>query len=476
MTTPQSGDGRTTGAASAAASVAAATLGLLTTVLVSGTSLVDTVHRSVPIHVAIETTAALVSLFAAVLVHGRFRSTLQLRDLLLVAALGTFAATNLLFAALPAFLTSDPGSFRTWAPTAGTLLASLLLAAAPFTPERILHRPRFAERFAAAAYLGALSAISLAVLAAGSLLPPALSPSTVPQPPRWLHLAGHPAVLTAQFATLALFAAAAIGYGRIAARDGDGLARWLAVAATFGAFARLNYSLLPSLYTDWLSAGDALRLACFLCVFAGAVHEARRIQRTLATAAVADERRRIARDLHDGVTQDLAFIVQQARHIAERDGAAEFARMAEAAQRALDESRQATAALVRPAESPLGEALAETARDAAGREGTEVEIDVHPDIEVPARMQQELLRAVREAVINAARHGGARHVVLVVRAEPHLCISVTDDGRGFDPELARSAPGRFGLESMAARMEAIGGDVSISSSPGAGSEVRLTVP
>jgi signal transduction histidine kinase len=261
-----------------------------------------------------------------------------------------------------------------------------------------------------------------------------------------------------------------------AARTADPLMRWLAVAATLGGFARVNYFLFPSLYTAWFSAGDGLRLACFLALFAGGVQETRRLQRALAAAAVLEERRRIARDLHDGVAQDLAFIVQQLRHIAARpDATVNLDALLRAAEGALDESRHAIAALARRAGAPLGEAVATTAREAAEREGAAVEVDAPAALDVPDRTQQEVLRVVREAVINAVRHGGARLVRVQVREQPALCVSVIDDGNGFDV-TAEPRDGSFGLAGMAARVESIGGELTIRSEPGRGTEVRVTVP
>ena len=94
----------------------------LFTVLVSVSSAVSFAYRNPPLHVAVETAAALISLVAAQLVWGRFRQSFQLRDLLLVASLGMFAAANLLFSAVPAIVDDHPGSFATWAPAAGRLL------------------------------------------------------------------------------------------------------------------------------------------------------------------------------------------------------------------------------------------------------------------------------------------------------------------------------------------------------------------
>src|SRR5215210_4891737 len=104
----------------------------LFTLLVSVTSVVRFAYRSPSLHVAVETAAALISLLAAQLMYGRFRRSLDRRDLLLTAALALFAAGNLLFAAVPAVanLGSDP--FETWSRAVATLLAATLLAAGAF--------------------------------------------------------------------------------------------------------------------------------------------------------------------------------------------------------------------------------------------------------------------------------------------------------------------------------------------------------
>jgi signal transduction histidine kinase len=452
----------------APATAAAGAAGLAVTVAVL-TGLVDVAYRSPPLHAAVETAAALASIVAAQSIYGRFRSSLQLRDLVLTASLGVFAVVNLAFTAVPAVLSGPPGPFRTWAPLLGHLAATALFASAAFLPDRILHRPGEAALRTLGLSAGAVAVIAAIVLALGETLPVAARPTSTPSGP---HVVGNPLVLAVQLASTALFAAAAVRFTQRAARAGDGLVRWLAVAAVLGGFARLNYFLFPSLYTPWFYAGDALRLACFLALFAGGVHETRRMQRALAASAVLEERRRIARELHDGVTQDLAYIVQQLRHA--RGGAAADA-LVRAAEDALDESRHAISALNRPAGGLLGEAVAIVATEAAEREGRLVDVDVAGDVAVPGRTLQEVLRVVREAVVNAIRHGDAQRIRVVVHDHPRVCVSIADDGSGFDPERAPRA-GRVGLEGMAARVAAIGGELTVSSEPGRGTEVRVTLP
>jgi signal transduction histidine kinase len=146
-----------------------------------------------------------------------------------------------------------------------------------------------------------------------------------------------------------------------------------------------------------------------------------------------------------------------------------------AGQRALDESREAVATLARPPSQPLAQALAETAREAAEREGTTVDTDLVAGVAVPGPTQEAMVRVLREAVINAARHGGARCIRVQLREEPKLCLSVSDDGRGFDVADAAAAPGHHGLRGMAERVQGIGGELSIDSEPGHGTRVRVVV-
>jgi signal transduction histidine kinase len=454
----------------------AASTGLAVTLLTTGTSLIAFAYASVPLHVAVETVAAMVSVVAAQLVYGRFRRSLQLHDVLLLAGLCSFAATNLLFSAVPAVFDANPGRFATWAPVGGSLLSTALLAAAAFQPERTLHRPAVAARRSLLASAAGLAAIAVVVLVAGDALPTAVDPGVGPTDVEAPGIATDPVVLTTQVLSMALFAAAAAGFAARSARTGDLLARWLAVGATLGAFARLNYALFPSLYTEWFYTGDVLRLGCFVAIFVGAVHETRRVQDALAASALVGERERIARNLHDGVAQDLAFIVQQLRHIAESQATPRIDRLVRAAERALDESRHAVAALTSAGDRPLGEVLAATAHEAGEREGSTVEADLPADIAVPPRTQEELLRLVREAVINAARHGRAQRIRVELRDAPQLCLDIIDDGSGFDPEAARAAPGRLGLASMRARVTAIGGELTITSERGRGTRIRVTLP
>ena len=386
----------------------AAVAGLFT-LLLSVISAVSFAYRNPALHVAVETAAVVISLVAAQLVWGRFRQSLQLRDLLLVASLGTFAAANLLFSAVPAIVDDHPGSFATWAPAAGRLLGAVLLTLSIVVPERVLRRPRREVRRVLLGSLLGLAGVGVAAALAGDALgvaiPAKLSPATSGTP----HPVGNPSVLGIEAAVMLLFAIATFGYAKLAERTGDGLARWLAIAGTLGVFSRLNYVLFPSLYSPYFYTGDVLRLGFFLSLAMAGALEMRRLQHVLATAAVLGERERIARDIHDGVAQDVAFILQHGRRLARKPGGGGRPRRARHSggarpRRVPTCDRRADAT----GDESLAEALTLTAVETAAREGRIVETDIDPEVRVPADIQEALLRVTREAIINAIRHGERR--------------------------------------------------------------------
>ena len=455
----------------------AAAAAALITLLANVWSILPVAYRNPPLDVAVETAASVISLIAAQLIYGRFRRSYLLSDLLLTASLSTFAVANLCFSTIPAVSDTATGPFATWAPIAGRLLGATLLALAALWPDRTLRHPtRDVQRMVAACSL-ALVGVAIGVALAGDGLPPAIRSDPSLDSASLPRGTGQPTIVSLQLVDTILFAVAAIGFARRAERSGDGLAWWLAVAATLGSFSRLNYSLYPSLYSPYFYVGDVLRLGFFLALFVGGVLELRRTQRMLLNAAVLQERERLARDIHDGVAQDIAFVLQHGRRLAGREGApAGMDQLIHAAQRALDESRHAIAALVRSGDEPLGEAITLAAHETAGREGCIVEVDLDCDMEVPSHTQEALLRVLREAIINAIRHGGASTVRVELNDKPRLRMAVVDDGRGFDVDDAMSAPGHLGLRSMAGRVRAIGGALVIDSEPGRGSTVEVLMP
>lgn len=193
-----------------------------------------------------------------------------------------------------------------------------------------------------------------------------------------------------------------------------------------------------------------------------------------------DERRRIARELHDGVGQVLTALALTLD--AEPGGPNGSNGPIRSAARQLTDTALAEtrdlADRLRPARlDEIG--LVHALRDLARRAGFPVHIDAAADATdrdlLSASARVEVYRIVQEALANAARHSGAPDAeVVITRDQRSLVIRVTDAGAGFDPVDAAQAG--IGLAGMRERAELLGAVLHIASSPGAGTRVRLEVP
>jgi signal transduction histidine kinase len=453
-----------------------------TTLFVSGLAFVDLAYQSSSLHVSLETAIAVISIVAAHLVHSRFRQSLARSDLFLFYALATFAVTNLLFSALPGALArSYPGGVATWAPAIGALVGAGLLAISARTSATPVTRTsqRNLDRLAAGAIVLAILGAT-ATLVALKLEPEATSTHFSPSQWSFGELQHHPEVILHMLVSV-LFFSAGISFTKRAEAGKDQLMTWLAAGSVVAGFARFNYFFFPTLYSNWIYTGDILRLAFYLLLFVGAAREiaGAGYQARSAEVAILEERRRMARDLHDGLAQELAYIVTQTRRLASvtaelATDRREVTYLAAAAERALDESRRAITALTQPIYQPLHIALAQEAGEVADRVGIELELSVDPTIEVDPATRETLLRIVREAVSNAGLHGHAGRISVDLSNGHGLRLRVTDDGEGFDTEDAGSSG--FGLTSMQERAKALGGQFRLRSQPGIGTEIEIVLP
>ena len=203
--------------------------------------------------------------------------------------------------------------------------------------------------------------------------------------------------------------------------------------------------------------------------------------------SILDERNRLALDLHDVLSQKLfalALAAESADALLDVDPAgarAQLARLRELAQEALEELRYVILEL-RPPELER-DGLATTLRKhvevlrrlQGGEPEVELELDGEPAAD-PDR-DRELLRIAQEALQNAIRPAGARHVVLRLEAaNGRLVLEVRDDGTGFDPDAPSLRARRLGLTSMEQRARRLAGRLEVSSRLGAGTTVRLEAP
>ena len=220
--------------------------------------------------------------------------------------------------------------------------------------------------------------------------------------------------------------------------------------------------------------GDLVATATYAVLLSAATAAVVHRQRRATAGAVDEERRRIARNLHDGLAQELAYIRMETSRMAATTPNGRTARVALAAERALEESRGAIASL-RGEEDAFSAELSTVAGDLVAREGATVSLDVDPDLDLRCEAREALMRVMREAICNGVRHGAATKLAVELRAGDTVRMAVRDNGTGFVPGGPRRR-GSFGLDSMRERVEALGGDLSVRSKPGEGTLVEVTLP
>lgn len=197
-----------------------------------------------------------------------------------------------------------------------------------------------------------------------------------------------------------------------------------------------------------------------------------------------DERRRIARELHDGVGQNLTALklrlheIQSAlppQHGALHDSLAQALALCG---ETLEDTRELSRLLRPPILDDLGleAALRWLARSHDGRGGARVELELGELPELDGELQTVLFRTAQEALANAARHAQARRIrIRLQRRDEALLLEVRDDGRGCDPDAALASGGN-GLSGMRERLRLYGGRLELAGAPGAGLRLSARLP
>jgi signal transduction histidine kinase len=212
----------------------------------------------------------------------------------------------------------------------------------------------------------------------------------------------------------------------------------------------------------------------------GAAREIRSYWLSLAEAALADERRRLAGDLHDGIAQELTFMSGHISRIGRRWPEADsggFEQLRSSAERAIAEARRAISLLRGPTAQSLDEALREVAIQAVPGEHPRLDLDLQRGVVVSPQLREALIRVVREALSNSRRHANASRVsVQLIASEGNLRIRVTDDGSGFDVSSPRETLPGFGLITMQERVRTLEGRLHVDSEIGRGTTVDVRIP
>lgn len=250
------------------------------------------------------------------------------------------------------------------------------------------------------------------------------------------------------------------------------------------------------------TASDEATLTRF-ALTAGLAIDISYTHRNLTGLAVGEERVRIAREMHDGVAQVLAYVNTKAQAVRELvvRGRTEEARkqldqLAEAARQVSVEVREGILALrteVSP-ERTLADVIEEYVDRWRGRDDIDVHLEIDPDLRLPAIVELQLLRIVQEALSNIRKHARAKNAWVSLGRAPAvnaaaataatddgaILVEIRDDGRGFDTAPEQAAPGerlpRFGLAIMQERVQSIGGTIEFVAEPKQGTRVRVTLP
>ena len=282
----------------------------------------------------------------------------------------------------------------------------------------------------------------------------------------------HPTVSAFQLTLALLYILAAFGFARRSRLTADELSGWLAIACILAGSSRVNYYFHPSIHSNWVYTGDVFRLGFYLALLVGAAREVASYWTSVVAAASLEERRRLARDVHDGLAQEIAFIARNVRLL--RDQGAEpqlVERIMRGVARAQEESRRVVGALAAKPDEPLEQALAEAALEAARRYGAALDMELASGIALSPRQREGVVRIASEAVANAAQHSGAETLRLYLeRVDAGMRLGIVDDGEGFDEEEPKRG---FGLITMKDRAEALGGKLRVDSRRGGGTTVEL---
>jgi len=211
------------------------------------------------------------------------------------------------------------------------------------------------------------------------------------------------------------------------------------------------------------------------------------LHQQVADLAVAQERLRIAHEVHDGIAQVLGYVntkVQAANAYLSQgkpdEAGAQLNELAFAARDAYGDLRESLVNLrtLPSAERTVSSVLEEYLDRWKAASGVSTQLTIDPDLRIPPGIELQLIRIVQEALTNVRKHARATAAKVDIRRRDGQVIgSVTDDGVGFNPEARpRSDFPRFGLSTMRERAESVGGRLRVVSMPGKGTTVAFELP
>jgi signal transduction histidine kinase len=418
------------------------------------------IYAAPQLRLVLDTGVTLAAAIVAVLAGVRFTVEGRRLDYLLCGGFFLAAVSTFAFSIAPVFGGGTVGKYEAWAGIGGKLLATGLIAAAPFTHGRVLGRQR-ALRWSIITLLCVELALWLLVRLLSGGLPELRSGDDQPL------LLIFTLALQAFLSLVAL-----VGFGLRFRAYGDDLYRWLGLAATLALFAELHYVFTPAVSSSFVSQGDFLRLMSYGVLMAGVW---RAIRFAEFGRAVAEERARVAREIHDGLAQYL-FTISTHASMLEAGTAPEGSvkQIREAAAAAQQEARFAILALSSASgNAPFDAALRRYVDILTADGALEVELEVDPGLALAPDEQIEVFRIVQEGLANVRQHAGAhRAEVNIGRRGSERFVVVRDEGVGFNGD---TDPAGQGIKNLRQRAATIGGAFSLRSTPGQGTALEVTL-
>jgi signal transduction histidine kinase len=282
-----------------------------------------------------------------------------------------------------------------------------------------------------------------------------------------------PASLNGALAAQAmLFLLAVVGFSNRFRLKSEDLDYWLALGSTLMLFAALHFMFTPLVHAGDVSQGDYLRLLAYGVLLVGIW---RAIRGSEFGRAVAEERARVAREIHDGLAQYLFAVSTHASMLeAGADPAVTIPQLKAAALAAQQEARYAILALSSAAgRSPFDAGLRRYIDFLTADGALEVELEIDSAIVLGPDEQIEVFRIVQEGLANARKHAGATHAwVQIEERVGERFVLVRDDGVGF--EQSDGGAGQ-GLRNMRERAASIGGTLTLRSTPGLGTALEVAL-
>ena len=303
-----------------------------------------------------------------------------------------------------------------------------------------------------------------------------------------------PGLLVVQVGIGVMFLGAAWIAARTTVRENRPADGYLAMGLVLAAFSQVHFAVNPGSYAALVTTGDLLRVAFYAALLAGVIVQSRSDVRAIEQAnaelrtlrdsdihrALLEERARLAREVHDGMAQDLWYARLKQGRLAQLVQGNEERALAQEVIDAIDsgiaDARQTVMAMrAGSTDAPLLEVVERYVEDFGDRFALDVRFESTGDFpDLPARVQAEVLRIVQEALNNVRKHADATVVRVNASVDGEgLRIGVMDNGRGFQQDqVARG----FGLLSMRERANLIGARLAIQSALHDGTQVSLALP